>query len=133
MKHSMKWISCPNGKVVQMKKIDKTKAELFKELEDTKKKVQELNNCQAEFEKAREKYERVLDSTPDSMLFVDTQTRIVLVNAQFEKVFGYSQDEIIGKKLNTLVPDRYKNNHSKKVKNFFEYPRVRSMGRNNFV
>ena len=116
------------GKVVQMKKIDKTKAELFKEFEDTKKKVQELNNCQAEFEKAREKYERVLDSTPDSMLFVDTQTRIVLVNAQFEKVFGYSQDEIIGKKLNTLVPDRYKNNHSKKVKSFFEYPRVRSMG-----
>ena len=111
-----------------MKKIDKTKVELFKELEDTKKKVQELNNCQAEFEKAREKYEKVLDSTPDSMLFVDTQTRIVLVNAQFEKVFGYTQDEIVGKKLNILVPDRYRNNHSKKVRNFFEQPRVRSMG-----
>ena len=56
-----------------MKKIDKTKAELFKELKDTKKLVQELNSCQAEFEKAREKYEKLLDSTPDAMLFVNTQ------------------------------------------------------------
>jgi len=111
-----------------LKKIDKTKAELFKELEETKKQVQELNLCQAEFEKARENYEKVLDSTPDSMLFVDTQTRVVLVNAQFEKVFGYTQDEIVGEKLNILVPDRYRNSHSKKVRNFFEHPKVRSMG-----
>ena len=68
-----------------MKKIDKTKAELFRELEETKKLVQELNNCQAEFDKAREKYEKLLDSTPDAMLFVNTQNKVVLVNAQFER------------------------------------------------
>ena len=111
-----------------MKKIDKTKAELLKELEETKKQVQELNLCQVEFEKARENYEKVLDSTPDSMLFVDTQTKIVLVNAQFEKVFGYTQNEVVGKTLNILVPDRYRKNHSKQVNDFFEHPKVRSMG-----
>ena len=111
-----------------MKKIDKTKVELFKELEDTKKLVQELNGCQAEYEKARAKYEKLLDSTPDAMLFVNTRDEIVLVNAQFEKIFGYTQDEIVGKKLDILVPDRYKKNHNRMVRKFFENPIVRPMG-----
>ncbi len=111
-----------------MKKIDKTKAELFRELEETKKLVGELNTCQAEFEKAREKYEKLLDSTPDAMLFVNTQNEIVLVNAQFEKIFGYSQDEIVGNKLDILVPNRYKKNHGEMVRKFFDRPKVRSMG-----
>ncbi|UCD66449.1 MAG: PAS domain S-box protein, partial [Deltaproteobacteria bacterium] len=111
-----------------MRKIDKTKAELYKELENTKKQVEELNSCQDEFEKAREKYEKLLDSTPDAMLFVNTQNKIILVNAQFEKTFGYNQEEILGKKLDILVPERYKRNHTKMVKKFFENPNVRSMG-----
>ena len=111
-----------------MKKIDKTKAELFRELEETKSKVQELDSCRTEFEKARDKYEKLLDSTPDAMLFVNTQNQIILVNAQFEKIFGYTQEEIIGKKLDILVPDRYKKNHSKMVRKFFEQPKVRAMG-----
>jgi PAS domain S-box-containing protein len=111
-----------------MKKIDKTKAELFKELEETKKQVQELNACQAEFSKAREKYEKLLDSTPDAMLFVNTHNEIILVNAQFEKIFGYSQDEIVGKKLDILLPQRYKKNHSAMVQRFFGRPKTRAMG-----
>jgi PAS domain S-box-containing protein len=111
-----------------MKSIVKTKAELYRELEETRKRVQELDNCRAEFEKAREKYEKVLDSSPDAMLFANTQGRIVLVNAQFEKIFGYNQSEIIGKPLEILVPDRYKKNHMQMVKGYFENPRVRPMG-----
>ena len=107
-----------------MKKIDKTKAELFKELEEAKKKVQNLDTCRAEFEKARDKYEKLLNSPPDAMIFVDPQNKIILVNAQFEKMFGYAQAEIIGGKLDMLVPDRFKRNHSKMVRKFFEQPSV---------
>jgi len=111
-----------------MKNMVMTKAELFRELEETRKRVQELDNCRVEFEKAREKYEKVLDSSPDAMLFANTQGKIVLVNAQFEKVFGYNQKEIIGKTLEVLVPDRYKKNHKRMVKKFFDNPKVRPMG-----
>lgn len=111
-----------------MKKIDKTKAQLFNELAEAKKLLQELESCRVEFDKARDKYEKVLDSTPDAMLFVNTQNKIVLVNAQFEKIFGYSQDEIIGKPLEILVPERHKQNHIKRVRTFFKKPMVRSMG-----
>lgn len=111
-----------------MKKIDKTKAALLRELEDTKKKVKELDICRLEFEKARRKYEKLLDSTPDAMLFVNTQSEVVLVNAQFEKIFGYTQQEIVGKSMEILVPERYRKNHRKLVQNFFDSPRVRAMG-----
>ena len=116
------------GKGEKVKKIDKTKAELPRELDDTKKLVQELKLCQAEFEKASEKYEQLLDSTPDAMVFVNTENKIVLVNAQFEKIFGYSQNEILGKKLDILLQDKYKNKHRKMVRKFFENPNVSSMG-----
>ncbi len=124
----MKWSSSINLQGEPVKKIDKTKADLFRELEETQKLVQELNSCQAEFEKAREKYEKLLDSTPDAMLFVNKQNHIVMVNAQFEKIFGYRQDEIVGRKLDILVPERYKKKHSRRVQKFFEQPKVRSMG-----
>ena len=111
-----------------MKKIDKTKAELLRELEETRKLVQELNVCRTEFKKAGDKYEKLLDSNPDAMVFVNTQNEIVLVNAQFEKIFGYSQDEILGKKLDILLQDRFRKKHSSMVRKFFENPNVSSMG-----
>ena len=112
-----------------MKKIDKTKAELLKELEATKNLVQELNTCQLEFEKARDKYQELLDSSPDAMIFVNTQNEIVLVNAQFERIFGYSQEEILGKELDVLLQDKYRKRHSKMVRKFFQNPDVRAMGK----
>ena len=111
-----------------MKKVDKTKAQLLQELEETRKKVYELDICLADFEKAKARYEKLLDSTPDAMLFVNTQNQIIMVNAQFEKVFGYSQEEIIGKELGVLVPDHYKKSHNKMVGEFFKQPNIRSMG-----
>jgi PAS domain S-box-containing protein len=111
-----------------MKKTDKTRVELLTELEDAKKRVQELDICLADFKKVKERYEKLLDSTPDAMLFVDASNKIVMVNAQFEKMFHYRQDEIIGKGLDVLVPDHFKKSHNKMVKGFFKQPDVRSMG-----
>jgi PAS domain S-box-containing protein len=110
-----------------MKKGDKKKAEFFREGANTGELVQQLNNCRAEFEKARVKYEKLLDSTPDAMLFVNTRNEIVLVNQEFEKVFGYSQDEIIGKKIDILIPKRFKKNHASLVRKFFKNPKARTM------
>lgn len=111
-----------------MQKIDKTKRELLGELEETKKRVGEIEICRAEFEKAREKYEKLLDSAPDALVFMNEKSRVVLVNAQFEKLFGYSPQEIIGRELTDLVPERFKANHRKKVENFLKHPRIRPMG-----
>ncbi len=111
-----------------MKENDRKKTKRSREPENTKKLAQELNVCRTEFEKARENYEKLLNSNPDSMIFVNMQNEIVLVNKQFEKTFGYTQAEILGKKLDILLQDRFKKIHSEMVWKFFENPNVSSMG-----
>ena len=52
----------------------------------------------------------VLDAAPDAMLMVDQQGRIVLANIQCEQIFGHSRDELIGQKIEVLVPPRFRSN-----------------------
>jgi len=111
-----------------MKETGKTEAEFSGEPEDKNNLERELDVCRAEVKKAREKYEKLLNSNPDSMVFVNEQSEIVLVNAQFEKNFGYTRDEILGKKLDMLLQEKFRNIHGRMVREFFEDPDVSPMG-----
>jgi PAS domain S-box-containing protein len=80
---------------------------------------------------AREQERRVkelLDSAPDAIIIVDQPGRIVLVNSQTEKLFGYSRAELIGKKMEMLLPERYRAKHPEHRSGFFANPRARPMG-----
>lgn len=90
--------------------------------------LESLQSCREEYGKAKEQYEKVLDSAPDAMIFVNRDSRIIYVNAQVEVAFGYSQDEVEGKDLEMLIPERYRGRHGDAVKGYFEFPRLRNMG-----
>ncbi|MEW6601833.1 MAG: PAS domain S-box protein, partial [Nitrospirota bacterium] len=106
----------------------KTYAELVRELEQMRRKVQEVEDCRIEFLNIQEKYERLLDSAPDALVFVNNDNKIVQVNAQFEKLFGYDHGEVIGRDLDILLPDRFRERHRGYVAAFFKTPTVRPMG-----
>lgn len=57
-----------------------------------------------------------------------TQARIVLANAQTEKLFGYTREELLGQTLEMLVPERFRQKHSGHRVRFFNHPRIRPMG-----
>lgn len=93
-------------------------------------KMPEIKDCNAELQKNKEKLDRLLDSAPDALLFVNSEARITMVNSQFENIFGYRQDEISGKPLEILIPERFRSRHVELVSAFLKNPYPRSMGSN---
>jgi PAS domain S-box-containing protein len=70
----------------------------------------------------------LLESAPDGMAIIDAHGTIQLVNKESERLFGYQRSELIGKRIETLVPERYRQYHSGHRDDFFSDPRVRPMG-----
>jgi len=79
-------------------------------------------------QKAQKKFRDLLESAPDAMVIVDRTGRIVLVNSQTERLFGYSRNELLGEPVEVLVPERHRGRHGAHRDTFFHQPRVRSMG-----
>jgi PAS domain S-box-containing protein len=105
-----------------------TKEQLLNELKEMRQELQSLDSCRQEMQSVQRKYDRLLQSTPDAMLFVGRNARIVLANQQVEKLFGYSNEELVGKDLHVLIPERFRGRHRNNVASYFSDPRTRPMG-----
>jgi two-component system, cell cycle sensor histidine kinase and response regulator CckA len=75
-----------------------------------------------------ERLRRLLDSAPDAMVIAGNDGRIVLVNTQTEKLFGYKREELLGQPVEVLVPERFWNHHQKHRSNYMNNPQARAMG-----
>ncbi|HZV54457.1 MAG TPA: histidine kinase dimerization/phosphoacceptor domain -containing protein [Rhodocyclaceae bacterium] len=73
-------------------------------------------------------FRRVVEWAPNAMVMADAEGRIVLVNAEMERLFGYRRSELVGRSVDQLVPDRLSGNHASLRSGFFDSPAPRPMG-----
>jgi len=72
---------------------------------------------------------QLLEALPDALTIVDQEGRMVLVNSQTETMFGYRRDELLGRPIELLLPERYRQRHVAQRNGYFTAPHVRPMGR----
>ena len=78
--------------------------------------------------RSEEMFRGLLESAPDAMVIVDSKGEIVLVNAQTVKLFDYGRDELLGQRVELLVPDRFRDLHPDLRSGYFADPHARPMG-----
>ncbi len=73
-------------------------------------------------------FRELLEAAPDAIVAVDLQGRIVLVNGQTERLFGYARVELVGQRVELLVPEAARDAHSHHRATYASHPVARPMG-----
>ncbi len=80
------------------------------------------------FHNVEQRLRAAVESAPSGLLMIDADGRIVLVNREIERLFGYSREELLGKSVDLLVPEEFRARHPVYRKGFVAEPKVRRMG-----
>src|SRR5271163_1688941 len=78
--------------------------------------------------KADGRFRTLLETAPDAIVLVNREGRMVLTNAQTEKRFGYSREELLGKPVEMLLPPRFRAQHADACNSYFADSKVRPAG-----
>jgi len=70
----------------------------------------------------------ILEAIPDALVAVNRQGIIIQVNSQTEALFAYTRDELIGQRIEMLVPERQRSQHHQHREQFHGQPKIRRMG-----
>ncbi|MBT9498240.1 MAG: PAS domain S-box protein [Zoogloea sp.] len=73
-------------------------------------------------------FRRVVEWAPTALVMVDREGRIVLINAQAERVFGYPREELLGQLVEKLIPEQFSGHHPAYRTGFLADPHPRPMG-----
>src|SRR5262245_35860837 len=68
------------------------------------------------------------DLSPSGMLAVDETGTIIAVNREIERLFGWTQEELVGRSVETLVPGRWRSDHTQHRSAYHDAPAARPMG-----
>ena len=103
--------------ITERKRVEAEKAQLLQS--------ERAARAEATVEK---RYRKLLEAAPDAILEVNRGGEIVLVNVQAEKLFGYTRSELLGKPVESLIPERFRGPHPAHRDSYSLHPVMRPMG-----
>ncbi|MFN7951701.1 MAG: PAS domain S-box protein [bacterium] len=73
-------------------------------------------------------FRTVFEAAPSAMIVVASDGRVLLVNSQAERLFGWSRVELVGRPVEDLIPERCRAEHLRHREGFLAAPQARPMG-----
>jgi len=90
--------------------------------------ITQRKRAETEQKIAQAQFRLAVEACPSGIVMVDAAGRIMMVNAETERMFGYSRRELIGQGVDSLVPTRFRDRHPAFRTAFATNPGVRTMG-----
>jgi PAS domain S-box-containing protein len=87
-----------------------------------------LRRIREESGRQEARFRDLLESAPDAFVIVNAEGVIVLVNSQAVRLFGWGREELLGREVEVLMPERYRAGHPGLRGGYFSAPMTRSMG-----
>ena len=82
----------------------------------------------SELQIGEERFRRVVEAAPNAMIMVNQEGQITLANQQAEKTFGYPREELLGRPIEMLVPERLRSGHQGFRHGYLCHPQAGPMG-----
>jgi PAS domain S-box-containing protein len=108
--------------------IQRTIARLRQATELAQQRTDELARSESALRAQSAFQKSVFEAAPNVIVMINRLGLIEMVNVQAEAVFGYSREEMVGKPVEMLLPERFRRNHPNLRNSFFEAPTSRPMG-----
>jgi PAS domain S-box-containing protein len=107
------------------KEAEAANRQLENEISERKRVQEEVRILNADLDRrqAEEKFRGVLESAPDSMVIVNQDGEIILVNSRAEELFGYQRHELVGRSAEVLLSERLRSGHPNRGSRYFTEPR----------
>jgi PAS domain S-box-containing protein len=80
------------------------------------------------FQKSEQLVLALLESASQAVISIDQTGRIVLANRRAEEMFGYSREELLGARIEILLPESKRGGHTRERDRYFSRPHTRPMG-----
>ena len=90
--------------------------------------ISERKRAEAALAESEKMLRGLFEFAPDAIVVLDCEGRILRVNAQAERVFGYQRDEMVGQSVEVLIPRRLRNRHTEHRASYMAAPHMRPMG-----
>jgi PAS domain S-box-containing protein len=90
--------------------------------------VSEHKRAEEDLRRSEQRFRSLFEFSPDAIVVTDREGKIRELNAQVEKYFGYGRPELLGQRIEILLPERFRLTHPKQRADYAKQPRVRAMG-----